>query len=278
MLIQKWRNLCIFPKISLKILELFHFGPCVCFLNWETLLCQEWAKMERRRKECKRDGWKRRSGVASLCCPICILSCKNITSDLHYWNVFLPATQDLSPHSSLNCHLKIWIRYYFRFLNGFLLHLVLLLFSPSPVSDALWHHGLQHAGLPYHSLSLEACANSCPLSWWCHFQTLYHSLQAICSLTSQITLPSFHSAFETCQDFFHFRALALDFLLPESLFRLFCSLLAFQHLNISSKIPSQSPSLTNSSKGVLSQPSQLVLDCLFIHFLLALNAIYTYFH
>lgn len=148
MLIQKQRNLCIFPKISLKILELFHFGLCVCFLNWETLLCQEWAKMERRRKEWKRDGWKGRREVASLCCLIFILLCKNITSALHYWNVLLPATQDLPPRSGLNYHLKIWITYYLKFLSGFLLHLVLLLLSRSLVSDSLCHHGLQHAGLP----------------------------------------------------------------------------------------------------------------------------------
>ena len=147
MLIQKQRNLCIFPKISLKFLELFNFGLCICFLNWETLLCQEWAKMERRRKEWKRDRWKRRREVANLCCPIFILLCKSITSALHYWNVLLPATQDLSPCSSLNYHLKIWIRYYLKFLNGFLLHLVLLLFSHSLVSNSLWHHGLQRARL-----------------------------------------------------------------------------------------------------------------------------------
>ena len=29
-------------------------------------------------------------------------------------------------------------------------------------------HGLQHPRLPYHSLSLGVCSNSCPFSWWCH--------------------------------------------------------------------------------------------------------------
>ena len=32
----------------------------------------------------------------------------------------------------------------------------------------LWPHGLQHARLPYHSLSPWVCSNSCPLSQLCH--------------------------------------------------------------------------------------------------------------
>ena len=46
--------------------------------------------------------------------------------------------------------------------------LLLLLFSPSVLSDSLWSLGLQHARLPYPSLSLAVCSNSCPLSQWCH--------------------------------------------------------------------------------------------------------------
>ena len=42
------------------------------------------------------------------------------------------------------------------------------LFSCSVVSDSLWPHGLQHARLPYLSLSPGVCTNLCPLSWWCH--------------------------------------------------------------------------------------------------------------
>ena len=38
----------------------------------------------------------------------------------------------------------------------------------SVVSDSLWPHGLQHAGLPCPSLFPEVCSNSSPLSWWCH--------------------------------------------------------------------------------------------------------------
>ena len=38
----------------------------------------------------------------------------------------------------------------------------------SVMSNSLWPHGLQYTRLPWHSLSLTVCANSCPLSWWCH--------------------------------------------------------------------------------------------------------------
>ena len=40
--------------------------------------------------------------------------------------------------------------------------------SHSIVSDSLQPHGLQHARLPYPSLSPGVCSNSCPLSQWCH--------------------------------------------------------------------------------------------------------------
>ena len=43
----------------------------------------------------------------------------------------------------------------------------LLLFSRSVVSDSLWSDGLQHARLPWLSLSPRVSSNSCPLSWWC---------------------------------------------------------------------------------------------------------------
>ena len=45
------------------------------------------------------------------------------------------------------------------------------LFSHSVV----WPHGLHHARLPCSSLSPGACANSCPLSRWCH-QTISFSV------------------------------------------------------------------------------------------------------
>ena len=44
----------------------------------------------------------------------------------------------------------------------------MLLFSHSVMSDSLWPHELQHARLPYPSLSPRVCLNSCPLSQWCH--------------------------------------------------------------------------------------------------------------
>ena len=38
-------------------------------------------------------------------------------------------------------------------------------FSLSVRSDSLWPYGLQHTRLPYPSLALGACTNSCLLSW-----------------------------------------------------------------------------------------------------------------
>ena len=36
------------------------------------------------------------------------------------------------------------------------------------MSDSLWPHGVQHARFPCLSLPPRVCANSCPLSQWCH--------------------------------------------------------------------------------------------------------------
>ena len=44
--------------------------------------------------------------------------------------------------------------------------LLLLLFSCSVMSNSLWPHGLQQAGLPCPSLSPGFLLNSCPLSQW----------------------------------------------------------------------------------------------------------------
>ena len=41
-------------------------------------------------------------------------------------------------------------------------------FSRSVVSNSLWPHEPQHVGLPCPSPTPEVCANSCPLSRWCH--------------------------------------------------------------------------------------------------------------
>ena len=47
-------------------------------------------------------------------------------------------------------------------------HLSSVQFSHSVVSDALWPHGLQHAGLPCPSPTPGAYSNSCSSSQWCH--------------------------------------------------------------------------------------------------------------
>ena len=44
----------------------------------------------------------------------------------------------------------------------------------------LWLHGLQHARLPWPSLSPSMCSNSCPLSQWCH-PTISSSCIGFCS-------------------------------------------------------------------------------------------------
>ena len=36
------------------------------------------------------------------------------------------------------------------------------------MSGSLWPYGLQHARLPYPSLTPRVCSNSCPSSRWCH--------------------------------------------------------------------------------------------------------------
>ena len=43
-----------------------------------------------------------------------------------------------------------------------------LFFSPWVMSDSLQPHGLQHARVPWPSLSPRVCSISCPLSQWCH--------------------------------------------------------------------------------------------------------------
>ena len=45
---------------------------------------------------------------------------------------------------------------------------MVVVFSHSVMSDFLQPHGLQHASLPCPSPIPRVCANSCPLSWWCH--------------------------------------------------------------------------------------------------------------
>ena len=45
---------------------------------------------------------------------------------------------------------------------------IMLLFSHSVMSNSLWPLGLQHARLPYPSLSSRVWSNSGPLNWRCH--------------------------------------------------------------------------------------------------------------
>ena len=47
-------------------------------------------------------------------------------------------------------------------------HVCLLLFSRSSMSESLCPYGPQHNRLPCPSPSSRLCSNSCLLSWWCH--------------------------------------------------------------------------------------------------------------
>ena len=58
----------------------------------------------------------------------------------------------------------------------------------SLMSISLWLHGLQHARLPYPSLSPGVCSNSCSLSWWCH-QTISSYITPFSSWS--LSLPNF---------------------------------------------------------------------------------------
>ena len=61
-------------------------------------------------------------------------------------------------------------------------------FSRSVVSNSLWPHGLQHAGLPCPSPTPEAYPNSCLLSWWCHHSTSsHHHLSPVSDKYSQLS-------------------------------------------------------------------------------------------
>ena len=50
-----------------------------------------------------------------------------------------------------------------------------MFFNSYVMSDSLWHHELEHARLPFLSLSPGVCSNSCPFSQWCH-QTISSSV------------------------------------------------------------------------------------------------------
>ena len=75
------------------------------------------------------------------------------------------------PKSIVYIRVHSWCHALYRFgqmYNDMYPSLLLLLFSRSVMSNSLLPHGLQHARLPCPSLFPRVCANSCPLSWWCH--------------------------------------------------------------------------------------------------------------
>ena len=72
-------------------------------------------------------------------------------------------------HFSFDSRLSYW--FYCLCNSSFhqtLVHIFLLLFSSSVLSNFLWPHGLHHTRLHCPSLSPGVRANSCPLSQWCH--------------------------------------------------------------------------------------------------------------
>ena len=92
----------------------------------------------------------------------------------------------------LNKTLKWCLSFYqFKYLKSVSLKFLVLMNKYVPYSsvaqcvESLQSHGLQHTRLPCPSLSPRVCANSCPLSWWCHptissccFQIHTHSMQS----------------------------------------------------------------------------------------------------
>ena len=91
-------------------------------------------------------------------------------------------TTTCSQHNAVHSSMDGWAIFFFFYINKGERYWVktkakkivlsevntLLLFSCSVMFDSLWPHGLQPTRLPYPSLSLRACSNSCPSSRWCH--------------------------------------------------------------------------------------------------------------
>ena len=77
---------------------------------------------------------------------------------------------DFSLYCVMTNPLIRWVSSLFSFFRTLLdiLYPLLLLFSCSVTSDFLRPHGLQQASLPCPSPFLRASSNSCPLSRWCH--------------------------------------------------------------------------------------------------------------
>ena len=72
-------------------------------------------------------------------------------------------------------------------------YVVVVVFGHSVMSNSLLPHGLQHARLPWPSLSPRVCSNSCPLSRWCH-PTISSSVAAF--MISYIPCVLFHKVSE----------------------------------------------------------------------------------
>ena len=71
----------------------------------------------------------------------------------------------------------------------------MLQFSYSVLSNFLQPHRLQHARLPWPSLTLRACSNSCPLTWWCH-PIISSSVIHFSSLSSVFNLSQHQDLFQ----------------------------------------------------------------------------------
>ena len=99
------------------------------------------------------------------------------------------------------CYTTIQIYYYCNVhlkmvkMINFVMCFLLLLFSPSILSNSLWRHGLQHARVPCPSPILRACSNSCPLSqWWSNHLILCRPLLLLPSIIPSIRVFSNESA------------------------------------------------------------------------------------
>ena len=112
--------------------------------------------------------------------------CKGICVFLTIWRVSIPKTPTLfkvqlcfkfidqfgenwnfnndEPYDLWSLHISTLMYNFLRFLSLVLFLAIVHSFVP----DSLLPHGLQHARLPYPSLSTTVCSNSCLLSQWCH--------------------------------------------------------------------------------------------------------------
>ena len=121
------------------------------------------------------------------------------------------------------------------------------------MSDTVWSNGLQHARLPFPSVSPGACSNSCPLSWWCYptisssvspFSSCPQSFPASGSfLMSQLFASSGQSIGASAsvlprniQGWFSLGLTGLIFLLSKRLSRVFSSTTVWKHQFFSAQL------------------------------------------